>query len=418
MNMVNHGISQLRINGDRLWQRLMTMAQIGATAKGGVCRVTLTDEDKAGRDLFVQWCREAGCTLTVDQIGNIFAQRAGEQDDLPPVMAGSHLDSQPTGGKFDGAYGVLAALEVIETLNDHNIVTNAPVEVVSWTNEEGARFAPAMIGSGVFAGVFDLEYGLTREDKDGYSLGAELERIGYMGDALMGGRPIKADFELHIEQGPLLEIERKTIGVVTGVQGMRWYELVIEGKEAHAGPTPMNHRRDPVAGALPILSKIYDLAAQHAPHGRATIGDIKAAPGVFNTVPGHLTIKVDLRHPEVAVLSDMHAALQSIVEEESESAGLRGRLDEIWYSPPVAFVPECITAVREAVATIGVSTMDIVSGAGHDAVNLARVAPTAMILIPCEDGLSHNELENAQKGDVIAGANVLLHAILDQAKET
>ena len=413
----------LRINGERLWQRMMRMAQIGATPKGGVCRVTLTEEDRIGRDLFIKWCREANCTIDIDQIGNIFARRAGIENELPPVMAGSHLDSQPTGGKFDGAYGVLAALEIIETLNDHDIQTTAPLEIVSWTNEEGARFAPAMIGSGVFAGAFDLAYGLSRKDKNGprsfegasCSLGDALQKIGYVGDTPMGNRPIKAAFELHIEQGPILENEGKTIGIVTGVQGIRWYELLIEGKETHAGPTPMHYRRDPVRGMLPILERIYELATQYAPHGRVTIGDIKTEPGVINTVPGRLTIQVDLRHPETAVLNAMHTALQEIVTEECATAKLDSQVKEIWYSPPVAFAPNCIEAVRQAVDTVGASAMEIVSGAGHDAVYLARVAPTSMIFIPCEDGLSHNELENATKEDVIAGANVLLHAVLAHA---
>lgn len=423
--MATETYQALRINGERLWQRLMTMAQIGATPKGGVCRVALTEEDRRGRDLFIQWCREANCTISIDQMGNIFARRAdsglslglslGLSDDLPPVLAGSHLDSQPTGGKFDGVYGVLAALEVVETLNDQQIQTTAPLEIVSWTNEEGARFAPAMIASGVFAGVFDLAYGWSRKDGEGHSLGEALQQIGYMGDAPMGNRPIKAAFELHIEQGPILESEGKAVGIVTGVQGIRWYELTIEGKEAHAGPTPMSHRRDPVQGMIPILRRIYELATKNAPHGRATIGNIQAEPGVINTVPSRLTIQVDLRHPEAAVLDEMHSALQQIVSSECAARELNGQVNQIWYSPPVAFDPNCITAVREAAKTVGTPAMEIVSGAGHDAVYLARVAPTSMIFIPCENGLSHNELENATKEDVIAGANVLLHAVLAQA---
>lgn len=405
----------VRVNGDRLWNHLVEMAQIGATPKGGVCRVALTDKDKAGRDLFVKWCQRAGCTITIDQIGNIIARRAGTRDDLLPVMMGSHLDSQPTGGKFDGAYGVLAALEVIETLNDRDIYTRAALEIVSWTNEEGARFAPALIGSGVFAGVFDLEYGLSRVDKTGRSIGEELQRIGYVGDAPVGGRSIKAAFEVHIEQGPILEAEGKTIGIVTGVQGLRWYDLIIEGQETHAGPSPMSYRRDPVAGALPILSQVYDLAAQHAPYGRATIGNIQATPGVRNTVPGRLVITVDLRHPDSAVLDSMDQAFREIVRHECDSADLEGRVKEIWHMPPVSFAPECVAAVKRAVAKIGVSAMDIVSGAGHDSLYISQVAPTGMIFVPCEDGLSHNELENARREDLVAGCNVLLHAVLDRA---
>ena len=330
-------------------------------------------------------------------------------------MVGSHLDSQPTGGKFDGALGVLAGLEVIETLNDHNAVTSTPLELVTWTNEEGARFAPAMIGSGVFAGVFDLDYGLSRVDREGLSIREELQRIGYAGTAAVGGRSFKAAFELHIEQGPVLESEGKIIGIVSGVQGIRWYDLVITGKEAHAGPTPMSHRRDPVKGMLPVLQGIYALADTYAPHGRATIGDIAAEPGVINTVPGRLTIKVDLRHPEAAVLDAMHHSLHQLVPELCRTADLSGQVIDIWHSPPVGFDPGCIESVRVAVETLGLPAIDIVSGAGHDAVYVSRIAPTSMIFIPCEDGLSHNELENAAKEDVVAGADVLLHAVLAQA---
>jgi N-carbamoyl-L-amino-acid hydrolase len=417
--MKEESLLSLRVNGERLWERLMVMAQIGATPKGGVCRVTLTDEDKDCRDLFIRWCLEAGCAITIDQLGNIFARRTGHssgtQNQLAPVLVGSHLDSQPTGGKYDGAVGVLAGLEVINTLNDHNIVTSTPLEIVSWTNEEGARFVPAMIGSGVFAGAFELDFALSIEDKSGLSIGEELERIGYAGPVRVGGRSFAAAFELHIEQGPILESKGKTIGIVTGVQGMRWYEVVIVGKEAHAGPTPMSHRQDPVKGLLPVLQGIYELADQHAPHGRVTIGDIKAEPGVINTVPGRLLLKVDLRHPEAAVLEAMHQELQEIVQEGCRVAGLAGKVQDIWHSPPVAFDPSCIDSVRQAVDTVGVSGMDMVSGAGHDAVYLARIAPTSMIFIPCEDGLSHNELEKANKADVVAGANVLLQAVLAQA---
>ena len=411
---MSHNLEKLRINGERLWERMMTMAQIGATPKGGVCRVALTDEDKAGRDRFIAWCEAAGCAVSVDQMGNIFARGAGTKPDLPPILIASHLDSQPTGGKFDGAYGVLAGLEVIETLNDHNLTTEAPLEIASWTNEEGARFAPAMIASGVFAGVFDLDYGLSRTDKAGRSIGEELARIGYAGQTPVGGRSFRAAFELHIEQGPILEAEQKQVGIVTGVQGMRWYEVTLAGQEAHAGPTPMEHRRDPVTGMLPILRQVYGLAAQYAPHGRATIGDFQASPGVINTVPGVLTLKIDLRHPEAATLDAMDSALKEIVAAACEATNLEGEVREIWHSPPVAFASECVAAVKKGVDVTGVSAMEIVSGAGHDAVYIARVTPTGMIFIPCEGGLSHNELEKAERDDVIAGANVLLHAVLSQ----
>ncbi|HET6446299.1 MAG TPA: Zn-dependent hydrolase [candidate division Zixibacteria bacterium] len=408
----------LRVNGDRLWRRLMEMARIGATPKGGVCRLTLSDEDKVGRDLFVRWCEEAGCSVGVDQIGNIFARRSAleseEDEESSSVLVGSHLDSVPTGGKFDGPLGVLAGLEVVETLNDHNIVTLTPVEIVSWTNEEGSRFVPALVGSGVFAGAFDLDYALSVKDKSGLSFGAELERISYSGAEKIGSRSFKATFEMHIEQGPILEQEGKTIGIVTAVQGMRWYEVVLVGKEAHAGPTPMNYRKDPVKGLQFILQEIFALADRHAPHGRATFGDIKTEPGVTNTVPGRLIMKVDLRHPEADALEAMDQALRKIVQEACKAAGLSGQVYDIWQLPPVRFDPGCIESVRSAAEMLDTPAMEMVSGAGHDAAYIARVAPTSMVFIPCEDGLSHNELENAAKSDVIAGANVLLHAVLSQ----
>ena len=405
----------LKINGDRLWNRLMEMAKIGGTPKGGVCRVALSDEDKIGRDLFVQWCREAGCTVEIDQMGSIFAHRPGRNPDLPPVMIGSHLDSQPTGGKFDGVYGVLAGFEVIETLNDHGIQTEMPIEVVSWTNEEGARFAPAMIASGVFAGEFSLDYAYAREDKDGFKLGEELERIGYKGNIEVGNRPYTATFEIHIEQGPILEAKGKSVGIVTGVQGIRWYDLVLTGKETHAGPSPMSYRKDPVRGALPILQRLYGMADTYSPEARVTVGYLDASPGVKNTVPGTLVVSIDLRHPDAGILKKMDADLKSIIHEELEESPILGELKEIWYSPPVKFAPECVRAVSKAVEKLGIPAMKIVSGAGHDAVYVSKVAPTSMIFIPCEGGLSHNELENAEKADVINGTNVLLHAVLELA---
>ncbi len=413
--MVDDTYRSLRVDGERLWRRLGELAKIGQTAIGGVRRLALSDEDKAGRDLFMSWCRQAGCGMSVDQMGNIFARRAGLETDLDPVLAGSHLDTVPTGGKFDGAYGVLAALEVVETLNDHNISTTFPLEIVSWTNEEGARYTPPLVGSGVFANEFDLKFALSRTDKEGRTFGSELERIGYAGDMVAGGRSFKATFELHIEQGPVLESARKQIGIVTGVQGMRWYEVELSGKEAHAGPTPMSHRIDPVQGLASIFPRLFDVADQHAPDGRVTVGSISTEPGVINTVPGRVTFTVDLRHPSMEALNAMQNYLQEIVAVVGQETGLNGNIIEIWNAPAVAFDPGCIESVRKAAATVGASSTEIVSGAGHDAGYINRMAPTSMIFIPCEDGLSHNELENADKEDVIAGCNVLLHAILDQA---
>ncbi|HEY0524047.1 MAG TPA: Zn-dependent hydrolase [Stellaceae bacterium] len=408
-------MQNIRIDADRLWDSLMEMAKIGATEKGGVCRLALTDLDRQGRDLFVRWCREAGCTVTVDRMGNIFARRPGRDDSLPPVMTGSHLDTQPTGGKFDGIFGVLAGLEVIRTLNDCNYQTQAPIEVAVWTNEEGSRFAPAMTASGVFAGVFDLEYGLSRADKDGRTMGEELARIGYAGDAPCGGRPIAALFEAHIEQGPILEAERKTIGIVTGAQGQRWYEITITGQEAHAGPTPMARRRDALVGASRLVLEVNRIGLENQPFACATVGLIQSSPNSRNTIPGKVFFTVDFRHPDDAVLTRMSDALRDAVDRVRQELRLEAEIDEIWYSPPVRFADSCVEAVRKAADRLDYPHMDIVSGAGHDAVYVSRVAPTGMIFVPCEDGISHNEIENATRDDIAAGAQVLLHAMLERA---
>lgn len=407
-------LENTRINSSRLWESLMTMASIGATAKGGCNRQALTAKDKEGRDLFINWCQEAGCSVRVDQMGNIFARREG-QEDKPPVVTGSHLDTQPTGGKFDGVYGVLAGLEVIRTLNDQEIETSAPIEVIVWTNEEGARFSPAMIGSGVWAGEFALEDAHQIADKEGKTIGSELARIGYLGDADATSFPIHAAFEVHIEQGPILEEEGLQIGVVSGVQGMRWYDLILEGQSCHAGPTPMNSRRDPFRGLIKIVDKLYALAAEHAPWARVTFGDIRAEPGARNTVPEKLILSVDLRHPQQQILDQMDTSFREIVTSVTEEFGLSGNIREEWDSPAVTFDENCVDAVRAAVDTLGYPSMDMFSGAGHDSVYVSRVAPTSMIFIPCEGGLSHNEEENASQADLEAGGNVLLYAILERA---
>jgi N-carbamoyl-L-amino-acid hydrolase len=297
--------SEIRIDSERLWDSLMDLARIGATDKGGVCRLALTDLDRQARDQFRAWCEEAGCTITIDQIGNIFARRHGLDDTLPPVITGSHLDTQPTGGKFDGNYGVMAGLEVIRTLNDFNYRTKRPIEVVVWTNEEGSRFAPAMVASGVFAGVFDLEYGLSRTDVDGRTIGEELRRIGYAGTAEVGGRPVAAFFEAHIEQGPILETEGKTIGVVEGVQGIRWYEVSLRGQEAHAGSTPMPRRRDALAGAARMVTAVNHMALANPPYACATVGMLSVSPNSRNVIPGAVFFTIDLRHPDGSVLERM-----------------------------------------------------------------------------------------------------------------
>jgi len=407
----------LRIDGERLWRSLMEMARIGATPKGGVCRLALSETDREGRDLFVQWCEEAGLRVSVDQMGNVFARRAGRDESRAPVGTGSHLDSQPTGGKFDGVYGVLAGLEVVRTLNDHGIETDAPLELVVWTNEEGARFAPAMMGSGVFAGVFPLEEIWTTADRDGTTVAQALESIDYMGEEPAGTRRFGAFFEAHIEQGPILEAERKPIGVVTGVQGIRWYDVVLLGEEAHAGPTPMERRRDPLVGAAELLARIYSLANARQPHARATVGELASEPASRNTVPGRVRFSVDLRHPDPEQLAAMDAELKRAAAEVADAHRLEHEVVDVWESAPVAFDEDCVDAVRRGAELMGYEAMEVVSGAGHDSVYVSRTAPTAMVFIPCKDGISHNEIESATAEDVEAGANVLLHAVLERAEQ-
>ena len=407
--------TNVRINGQRLWDSLMEMAKIGATEKGGNCRLALTDLDREARDLFVRWCKEAGCSVTVDRIGNIFARRPGKDDSLPPIMTGSHLDTQPTGGKFDGVYGVLAGLEVIRTLNDTGYETAAPVEVAVWTNEEGSRFAPAMVASGVFGGVFDLDYALSRADTDGKTMGEELRRIGYAGETQVGGRPIGAFFEAHIEQGPILEAERKTIGVVQGVQGIRWFEVTLTGQEAHAGATPMRRRKDALVGASRMVGEVNRIGLANLPHACATVGMMQVFPNSRNVIPGRVFFTVDFRHPDEKVLAAMAQSLEHACRDIADDIGLVLDFKEIWYSPPVKFAPECVAAVKSAAGDLGFAHLDIISGAGHDSVYASRGAPTAMVFGPCDNGISHNEIENATPEDLAAGCDVLLRAMLARA---
>jgi N-carbamoyl-L-amino-acid hydrolase len=415
MNAVPQSPPVLAIDGARLWDSLMEMAKIGATPKGGVCRLALTDLDRQGRDLFVRWAKEAGCTIGVDRMGNVYARRAGRDDSLAPVMTGSHADSQPTGGKFDGIYGVLGGLEVIRTLNDHGIQTDRPIEVVIWTNEEGSRFAPAMVASGVFAGVFPLEYGLSRTDIDGKAMGEELARIGYAGD-LPVGKPIHAAFELHIEQGPILEAEGKTIGVVTHAQGQRWYEVEFTGQESHAGPTPMPRRKDALVAAARVIDAVNRIGLAHAPLACATVGMVQVHPNSRNVIPGRVFFTIDIRHPDDAVLAKMDAQVRAAVADAATSARVEvQRLEQIFYYAPIAFDDSCVEAVRAAAQRFGYSHRDMVSGAGHDACYLAQVAPTSMVFVPCIDGISHNEVEDATPEWIEAGCNVLLHAMLGRA---
>ncbi len=406
----------IQVNGDRLWRSLMEMAKIGATQKGGVCRLALTDLDKEGRELFIAWCREAGCTVRVDRMGNIFARRPGRNPDAPPVMTGSHLDTQPTGGKFDGVYGVLAGLEVVRTLNDLAYETEAPVEIVVWTNEEGSRFSPAMIGSGVYAGVFSLEQGLgTKDNVTGVTMGAELERIGFAGPERCGGHKVAAYFEAHIEQGPILEAAEKPIGIVQGAQGQRWYEITVTGQEAHAGPTPMKRRRDALVGASRMIDVVNRIGHAHPPHACATVGFIQSSPNSRNTIPGRVFFTVDFRHPEDATLSEMDGELRDACRDIARRAQVEVEVKEFWYFAPTPFDQTCVDAVRRAAAAQNYPAMDIISGAGHDAVYMQRVAPTAMVFVPCADGISHNEVEDAKPEDLTMGCTVLLNAILERA---
>lgn len=409
------GPQDLRIDGDRLWSALMELARIGATDKGGVCRLALTDLDKQARDLVVGWGREAGLAITVDQIGNVFMRRAGRNAQAPAVMMGSHIDTQPTGGKFDGNYGVLAALEVLRTLDDYGIVTEAPVEAVFWTNEEGSRFVPVMMGSGVYAGDFTLAHAHSARDTDGLSVRDELERIGYLGAQVPGDRPAAAYFEVHIEQGPVLEEHDKVIGVVEAVLGVRWYDCVVSGFEAHAGPTPMQLRKDALQAATPIMREVVAIANRYQPYGRGTVGMVRVHPNSRNVIPGKVTFSIDLRNVDSDLLDRMDADIRAFIAEAAARSDMKVDLDQVSHYAPVPFDAGCVAAVRRATERLGYSHMPVVSGAGHDAIYMARVMPTGMIFVPCKDGISHNEIEDAQPAHITAGGNVLLHAVLERA---
>jgi beta-ureidopropionase / N-carbamoyl-L-amino-acid hydrolase len=409
-------LSNVRVDGARLWDSLMEMAKIGATPKGGVKRLTLTDLDRQSRELFRKWCEAARCTVTVDEMGNMFARRSGGDDSLAPVMMGSHLDTQPTGGKYDGALGVLGALEIVRSLNDLNIRTRRPIEVANWTNEEGSRYAPAMISSGVFAGVYDKEFAYSRQDGEGKALGDELERIGFKGAEPVGAHPVHAFFELHIEQGPILEDESIDIGVVTHGQGQRWYEIRLTGFESHAGSTPMPRRKDALLGAARIVELVNAIGLSKAPLGVSTVGMLNPYPNSRNVIPGEVFMTCEFRHPKDPTLTDMDAALHEGVKAIADKIGLTFDLKQVFYYPPVAFDEGCVEAVRRAAKHFGYSHRDIVSGAGHDACYLARVAPTAMVFTPCVDGVSHNESEDIKQDWSTAGANVLMHAVLEKAE--
>jgi len=406
----------IRVDGARLWDSIMRIAQIGPGARGGSSRLALSVEDKQARDLFVDWCRDAGCVVTVDDMGNLFARRAGSDAQLAPVAAGSHLDTQPHGGKFDGIFGVLAALEVVRALNDAGAQTKAPLEIVVWSNEEGCRFAPAMLASGVFAGVFDKEYAWSRADSSGKQFKDELRRIGYFGSEACGAHRIGALFEAHIEQGPILERDGDVIGVVTGAQGVRWYDINLRGQDAHAGSTPMPGRRDALAAAAELILALRDIALAHAPDAVATVGEMTVSPNSRNTIPGGAQFSVDLRHPDDAVLAALDTELRERCAAVAELSEVQIDVDDVWHNPPVRFDARCIDAVRAAAVKLQYRQQDMVSGAGHDACQIARIAPTAMVFVPCAGGISHNEQESATAEDLEAGCNVLLHAMLDVAE--
>ena len=404
--------TNLTINPQRLWDQLMETARFGGTAKGGIKRLTLTDEDKQVRDWFKAQCEALGCTVTVDSVGNMFARRSGRHDDLPPIAMGSHLDTQPTGGKFDGVLGVLGALEALRTMVETGYETNAPIEVVNWTNEEGSRFAPAMVASGTYAGVFTPEFTYACLDREGKRFGDELTRIGYRGADPVGAHKLGAWFELHIEQGPILEAEGKVIGVVQGVQGMRWYEVTVTGQDAHTGSTPMHLRKNALQGAARMIERVDRIALDHAP-GVGTVGLVEVKPNSRNVIPGEVFFTVDFRHPEEGALDIMEAEFRAALPEVLIPLQLEFAEKRIWESPAVKFDPDLIACVRHGAEQAGYPMRDMVSGAGHDSCYIARVAPTTMIFVPCKGGISHNEEESATLAECAAGAQVLLNAVLE-----
>ena len=405
----------LRINSDRLWDSLMEMAKIGPGVAGGNNRQTLTDEDGEGRHLFQAWCEAAGLTLGVDRMGTMFARREGTDPDALPVYVGSHLDTQPTGGKFDGVLGVLGALEVVRTLNDLDIKTRHPIVVTNWTNEEGARFAPAMLASGVFAGVHTLDYAYARTDGEGKSFGDELKRIGWLGDEPVGQRKMHAYFEYHIEQGPILEAEDKLIGVVTHCQGLWWLEFTLTGKEAHTGSTPMNLRVNAGLAMARIFEMVQKVAMDSQPGAVGGVGQVRFSPNSRNVLPGKVVFTVDIRSPDQAKLDGMRATIEAEAPKIAAELGVGCSVEAVGHFDPITFDPTLVGRVRAAAEKLGYSHKNIISGAGHDACWAAKVAPATMIMCPCVDGLSHNEAEDISPEWAAAGCDVLFHAVLETA---
>ena len=404
-----------RINPDRLWESIMQMARIGPGIAGGNNRQTLTDADAEGRALFARWCEEAGLVMGVDQMGNMFAMRAGTDPSALPVYVGSHLDTQPTGGKYDGVLGVLGGLELLRTLNDLGVRTRHPIVLTNWTNEEGTRFAPAMLSSGVFAGKHDMAWAYDRTDSEGKRFGDELARIGWLGSEEVGTRKMHAMFELHIEQGPILEAEGKDIGVVTHGQGLRWLECVITGKESHTGSTPMAMRRNAGRGLALITELVHEIAMAHQPNAVGAIGHIDVHPNSRNIIPGKIVCTVDMRSHILDKLNAMVAEFETRASKLCTEIGVAFSCKLVGQFDPPAFDEGCVAMVRQAALDLGYSHMDIISGAGHDACWINDVAPTAMIMCPCVDGLSHNEAEEISKDWARAGTDVLLHAVLNMA---
>ncbi|MCR8723218.1 Zn-dependent hydrolase [Frigidibacter sp. ROC022] len=406
----------MKINGERLWDSLMEMAKIGPGVAGGNNRQTVTDADAEGRKLFQSWCEAAGATMGVDQMGTMFARREGTDPDALPVYVGSHLDTQPTGGKYDGVLGVLGGLEILRTLNDLGIKTRHPIVVTNWTNEEGTRFAPAMLASGVFAGVLDQDWAYERVDAEGKKFGDELKRIGWRGEEEVGARKMKAFYELHIEQGPILEAEGKDIGVVTHGQGLRWIECTVTGKESHTGSTPMRMRRNAGRGLAQITELVHEIAMKHQPNAVGAIGHIDVYPNSRNIIPGKVVFTIDFRSHVLETLNAMVAELEEKAPKLCEALGVEFSCQSSGQFDPPAFDPDCVSTVRRAAERLGYSHMDIVSGAGHDACWINRVAPTAMVMCPCVDGLSHNEAEEITPEWARKGVDVLFHAVVETAE--
>ncbi len=408
----------MRADKNRLWTSLMEMGRIGATPGGGVGRIALTELDKQARDLFVTWCEESGCSVRVDRMGNLFARREGSDATLAPVMTGSHLDTQPLGGKFDGIYGVLAGLEAVRAMNDAGVTTRAPIDVVVWTDEEGVRFS-GMLGSGVFSGVYALEDALARTDSDGVTMAAALDAVGYAGNESVGGNPphafVEAFIEAHIEQGPILEAEGKTIGVVMGAQGQRCFQVKVTGEEGHAGTLPMTLRRDALLGAARMVDAVNAVAFKHEPHPVITVGSINVRPNSPNTIPGETQFSIDSRHPENTVLATIETQMRDACAAIAAEANLEIAFELVSERASISFDESCVGSIREVAQRLSIPHRDIYSGAGHDACNLALAAPTGMIFVPCERGISHNEQENAKPEDLADGCSVLMHVLMERA---